>query len=94
MLLVIVNYLSVGRSRRSVDPFKADSPLIVDADAVLSLAVAFESFEPIAWQCGQVLQRSCGVQPVEFKLRRPFEPGECLDPFAGDKGSDALVAAG
>jgi hypothetical protein len=30
--------------RVSVHPFEADSPLLVDADAVLSLSIAFERF--------------------------------------------------
>jgi hypothetical protein len=36
MLLVIINDLYVRRPGRSVSPFKANPPLIIDADAVLA----------------------------------------------------------
>src|SRR5579863_4938620 len=43
---VMVNDLDVLGSRRC--PAKADAPLIVDANAVLALPVAFQCFKPIA----------------------------------------------
>ena len=39
-LLVIVDNFNVRRARRAIGPLEADSPLIVDADTELALAVA------------------------------------------------------
>ena len=44
--LVVVNDLNVLGSRRG--PAEADAPLVVDADTVLSFAIALEHLEPIA----------------------------------------------
>jgi hypothetical protein len=51
---VIVRDLDVGRSRRG--PRKADSPLIIDANAVLSRAIAPELLEPIARRHPQIVE--------------------------------------
>ena len=37
-------------------PFKTDAPLIVDADAPLSLAITLQSFQPVAWQYLQLIK--------------------------------------
>src|SRR6476661_8757270 len=42
--------------RRSLTPFKAYPPLIVDADAVLATPVAVQSFEPIARRRSQIVE--------------------------------------
>jgi len=34
----------------SLCPTKADTPLVVDADAVLTFSVALESFQLVAWR--------------------------------------------
>jgi len=47
--------------RRSLTPFKAYPPLIVDADAVLATPVAVQSFEPIARRHPQIVKRLCRV---------------------------------
>ena len=39
----------------AVSPSKAKAILIVDANAVLSFAAAFERFKMVAGQCGKVL---------------------------------------
>jgi hypothetical protein len=57
---VIVHYLNV--SRTNISPNKADSPLIIDANAVLTFTVALQGFKTIAWWCAQKRQRLGGVQ--------------------------------
>jgi hypothetical protein len=54
-------------------PDKADAPLVVDADAVLALAVALESFESVGGWNAQVVEFGCGVQHAELS------PGDLLD---------------
>ena len=34
----------------AIDPAKANAPLVVDANAVLTLAVTFQGLEPVAWR--------------------------------------------
>src|SRR5260370_39424481 len=48
MLLVIIYYLHVDRPWGTVRPFKANPPLNIDADAVLSFAASYESLETIS----------------------------------------------
>jgi len=53
---VIVDNLDIVRV--SVLPSKADAPLVVDANAVLTLSVAAQGFEPVARGGAQVLNRT------------------------------------
>jgi hypothetical protein len=46
--LVVINDVDIDRAWRSFGPFKANPPLVIDADAVLPLPVTIESFKPIA----------------------------------------------
>ncbi len=45
-----------------ITPHKADAPLIVDANAVLSRAITFERFQSIARRCRKVAQLGGNVQ--------------------------------
>jgi hypothetical protein len=58
--LVVVNDLNVLRSRRG--PAEADAPLVVDADTVLSFAVALERLKPIAGRGTQELECRGGLE--------------------------------
>ena len=66
MLLVIVHNLYIRWTGRSLRPLETNSPLIVDADTVLALAVASEGFKAITGQRGKVSD-GCGrlhaIQP-------------------------------
>jgi hypothetical protein len=46
--LVVINDPDIDRAGRFFGPFKANPPLVIDADAVLSLSVTKERFMPIA----------------------------------------------
>lgn len=54
-------------------PHEADAPLVVDADAVLALAVALQGFKPVAGRDTQVVQHMGRVQQAQL-----FQGG-CLD---------------
>jgi hypothetical protein len=69
----------------SVTPDKADAPLVVDADAVLPGAVAFQSFKPISGRNARILKIHGIVQKFQLphasalnNLRQPngFNPVE------------------
>lgn len=57
----------------SADPTKADSPLIVDTDAVLSGAVTFQDLEPVAKWDAQILQTPRLVEVQEPTARDPLD---------------------
>src|SRR5688572_14588171 len=52
---VIVNNLNVLRS--SIGPSKADAPLVIDADAVLTAAISLQLLQTIARRGAQELKR-------------------------------------
>lgn len=54
-------------------PHKADAILIVDANAVLPLPVAFERLQMIAGQRGQILQSFGFVECRELSLGYPLD---------------------
>src|SRR5437899_2348957 len=56
---VIVDNLDLLRV--AVLPPKADAPLVVDANAVLTLSVTAQCFEPIARRDAQVPNRACSM---------------------------------
>jgi hypothetical protein len=45
---VVINDPDIDRAGRFFGPFEANPPLVIDADAVLSLSVTKERFMPIA----------------------------------------------
>lgn len=61
---VIIDDLHVKRI--AILPLKANSPLIVDADAVLALALAFESLQAVGGRDAQVVQRDGVVEHTQF----------------------------
>jgi hypothetical protein len=46
------------------------SVLVVDPDAVTSLLVALQPFEPVRWRDGQKRQVGGGVDPFQLALNR------------------------
>jgi hypothetical protein len=64
-------------------PAKANPPLVVDSDAVLSVAIAFEFFETIAWRHAKIVQRFGGIKQGKLPEGGPVKfSGESLDFFA------------
>ena len=49
--------------------YEAEAPLLVDADAVLSLAISRERFEPIARRNTQILQTHRRIKLLQFGER-------------------------
>lgn len=73
-------------------PDEADAELIVDADAVLSLAVSLERFEAISWDCRKIAETGGYVQFPELSLRRPLERVEFRHTLSVRKSLGILVA--
>jgi hypothetical protein len=59
--------------RAPLFPAEAETPSIVDADAVLPLAVARQFFQVVAAGDAPVFQRLRGIQEQQFSERRALE---------------------
>src|SRR3990167_10690805 len=64
-LSVVVHDFDVRWSALPLRPFETDSPLHIDADAVLALAVALHALQRIRWQRLKVCKTGCRVENVE-----------------------------
>ena len=77
----------------SAAPLKADSPPVIDADAVLAEPVTLQGLEAIAGRNAEVVQSHCRIKGLEF---RPCPALESLrkvpDSMASEKRCRALVS--
>jgi len=71
---------------RAVAPDEAHPPLIVDADAPLALAVAFQGFQPVVRRNAQRVNALGGVQHLELPDRHLCDIGEAGYPLALKQG--------
>jgi len=55
--------------RMTLPPHKADPPLVIDPQAVLSLAIPFQGVQPVGRGKPQVLQVNSGVECVQSHER-------------------------
>ena len=53
----------------AIAPSETDTPLFVDANAVLSLAGASQHLEPVARRHPQIVKSACGLKRQEFRPR-------------------------
>jgi antitoxin ParD1/3/4 len=63
--------------------------LIVNPDAVVTLAVAYQRFKTVTRQCGKVPQRRSRFHTVKLQARGSFKSRECLDPSPSGEFSGA-----
>lgn len=54
-------------------PAKTDSPLVVDANAVLSRSFSCQLLEPVCGRHAQVVERSCRVDLHKLTQRNPVD---------------------
>jgi hypothetical protein len=78
--LVIVDDLNLMRVAAA--PYKADSPSIVDSDAVLAFAISLQSFEPVAAGNRQVGQSSRKIDLLKLTKGHALNRPETLHGFA------------
>jgi len=88
---MIIDYFNIDRSRASFGPLKAYPPLVIDADAVLALAIPLESFETVPGKA-QVKKGGRRFQLVKLQLRLAFKTGESLDSVSFGEFSRSLVS--
>jgi len=65
---MVVNDFDINRTGRPFRPFEANSPLVIDTNAELTLAIAVERFQPIASQRREIIQVACGFKPIKPNL--------------------------
>jgi hypothetical protein len=90
-LLVIINDLHVRRAGGVFGPFKASPPLIIDANAVLSLPVSSQRFKTVTGQYGKVFKHDGRLQSVQLQTGGTFDSRECLYPLTGGEDPGSLV---
>jgi trehalose-6-phosphatase len=71
---VVIDELDITRT--VVGPDKTQSPLCVDANAVLPTPVAAKRFEPISGRATQELQRLCSIQHLQLALSQGLKRTE------------------
>jgi hypothetical protein len=89
---VVINYLHL--LRRAVTPNKADPPLIINPDAVLTLSLAAQSLESVSGYDSQILQCR-GI--IEHSKLPPCHPSDVPEPailFAPEQILGLLRAEG
>jgi len=87
---VVINNFNIGGIAAS--PYKAHTPLVIDANTVLAYAVTLQSLKSVVWRYAQVIQSGRPVQHLQLALsNRPkvYEPcnrctakqGMCIGAF-------------
>ncbi len=61
--MIIYNFYTVGVP---IPPFKADTPLVVDANAMLTFPLPYQFFQAIGRRNAQVLEREGSVQHTQL----------------------------
>jgi hypothetical protein len=61
---VVIRYFHIERIWDT--PFKADAPLLIDTNAVLSFAIAFERFQLIRGRNHQISQIASAIQILQL----------------------------
>ena len=81
--MVIDNFNAGGMA---INPYKANPPLCIDADAVLAFPVTFEGFKLVTRRHPQKLDDRGRVDLLQFAHRHGFKVGKPGDPFASKQG--------
>jgi hypothetical protein len=72
-------------------PFEANTPLVVDADAVLAFPAALQGLEPVSRQNGKVAEHQGRFEPVQFQTGGAFDAREGFGTFSRRQGGSFLV---
>jgi hypothetical protein len=89
--LVIIDNLNIRGAARAARPFKADSPLFIDANAELASAIALQGFEPTAPQHPQLIQVPSRVKDFTASVSLPREALKLADKTALGKNVSPFV---
>jgi len=65
--------------------------LIVNPNAELASAVAYQGFKSVARQCGKIPYGRSRLHTVQLQARGSFKSGKCLDSFSGSEIPGPLI---
>jgi hypothetical protein len=65
--------------------------LIVNADAVLALAVTYQRFKTVSRQRGEIALRGSRLHTIKLQARGPLKARECLDSLTAGEFSGSLI---
>ena len=85
---MVINDLNIYRAGRSGRPFEAYPPLVIDTDAVLAFAVAFQRFKAVAGQRRKILGCRGRFQTVKLQASGTINAGKGFDPLPGSDLGD------
>ena len=71
--------------RVTVLPYETQTPLIVDADAVLGLPITLQSLQPVSRQGSRSVKSFGRIENVQFPKRRSLDRAETLYGVAAEK---------
>ncbi len=86
---MVVNNLYIFRTFRS--PHEANTPLLINANAVLPLAISFQGFKFIAWWYAQVFQNRGPIKLLQFSKCRALKINPTTYPFSLKEGLGILA---
>jgi len=89
--MVVNNFDFVGVSNA---PYKANAPLIVDADAVLPLSIPFQALAAASRQCRKRSDIHSGIEDVQFAKRRALDCFKPARTFPAKKALGIRAAEG
>lgn len=92
LVSVVIHDLNVNGVTFS--PTKAHTELVVDAYAVLALAVTLQSFQPIAWWNPQVIETAGHAKLFQLATRNRFDVGKALGLFSLVQGLGVFAPEG
>ena len=76
----------------AIAPSETDTPLFVDANAVLPSAVAPQRLEPVAGRRPQIVKSACSLKRQEFRPRPLLDPHwQAANGMAHEDGRATLV---
>ena len=88
---MVINNLHVGWAGRFFGPFKTNPPLVMDADAVLTLSVAPQSFEWVPRQRTEISELDGCFQTIKLEPCSALNSRERLDSLTGGEVPGPLV---
>lgn len=86
---MIIDFFYVVRA--VILPNKANPPLIVNSNTMLSHSIARELFQPVPWRRRQIEELCRGVQHDQLPLRDFLDPREFLYSLASEKLFSASI---
>ena len=89
--LVVIDNFNIRRTEGAFWPFEANTPLIVDTDAVLAFPAALQGLEPVSRQNDKVPESHGRFEPVQLQTGGAFDAREGFDTFSGREGGSFLV---